>query len=159
MVSRAGSVLLEPQAIEAYRRELFPLAELITPNLQEARLLTGLPIAAPVDLERAAGALLEHGPQAVLIKGGGLVELRGQDYLLTASGPGLWLRHDAITTANTHGSGCTLAAAITALRARGLPLLEAVQGAKTVVTHGLRHALDIGTGQGPLWHWHMLLGP
>lgn len=157
MVSRAGSVLLEPDAIAAYRQRLFPLAELITPNLHEARLLSGLTITAAADVECAAARLLEFGPQAVLIKGGGLPELRGRDYLLERHGEGQWLEHAAVDTPHSHGSGCTLGAAITAQRARGLPLLDAVRAAKTYVEHGLRQGLAIGAGQGPLCHWHTLL--
>ena len=159
MVSRAGSVLLEADAIAAYRSALLPLAELITPNLHEARLLTGLPIATAADVERAAERLLEEGPAAVLIKGGGLADLRGRDYLLSRDASGRWLQHQSIDTPHTHGSGCTLGAAITAWRARGLPLPEAVEAAKAYAEGGLRHALAIGSGQGPLCHWHPLLAP
>ena len=157
MVSRAGSPLLEPEAIEAYRNQLLPLAELITPNVHEARLLSGRPITTPAEVERAAALLLELGPAAVLIKGGGLADLRGSDYLLLAGGEGLWLRAAPIDTPHSHGSGCTLAAAITAERARGLELTAAVQAARRYVQGVLRHALAIGSGQGPLCHWHPLL--
>ena len=157
MVSRAGAVLLEPEAIDAYRGLLLPLAELITPNLHEARLLSGLPIDDAAGVERAAERLLELGPAAVLIKGGGLPPLRGHDHLRLRGGEGLWLRHAPIDTPHTHGSGCTLAAAITAHRARGLALPEAVVAAKTFVEGALRHALAIGAGQGPLCHWHGML--
>jgi hydroxymethylpyrimidine/phosphomethylpyrimidine kinase len=157
MVSRAGSVLLEPAAIEAYKQELLPLAELITPNLHEARLLSGMAVERAADVERAAAALLLLGPEAVLIKGGGLPELHGRDYLLQRSAPGQWLQHNPVDTPHSHGSGCTLGAAVTALRAKGVPLLAAVQQAKTFVEHGLRVGLAIGSGQGPLCHWHPLL--
>lgn len=157
MVSRAGSVLLEPEAITAYRQQLLHLADLLTPNLQEARLLTGLPVATAEEVEDAADALLQLGPRAVLIKGGGLPELRGRDYLLSREGSGCWLEHAVVATTHTHGSGCTLGAAITAYRARGLPLVEAVQAAKRYVEGGLRQSLAIGAGQGPLCHWHPLL--
>jgi hydroxymethylpyrimidine/phosphomethylpyrimidine kinase len=153
MVSRAGAVLLEADAIAAYRL-LLPLAELLTPNLHEARLLTGQPIETAADVERAAARLLALGPAAVLIKGGGLSELRGRDYLLDQGGAGQWLAHAAIDTPHTHGSGCTLGAAITAQRAHGRPLAEAVVEAKRFVEGGLRRALAIGAGQGPLCHWH-----
>jgi hydroxymethylpyrimidine/phosphomethylpyrimidine kinase len=190
MVSRAGAVLLEADAIEAYRRCLLPQAELLTPNLHEARLLTGLAIASAADVERAAERLLEAGgdgaagaaaaggeglgagavagggvrsegwvgvgPLAVLIKGGGLAELRGRDYLLTRQGPGRWLSHAPVDTPHTHGSGCTLGAAITAGRARGLALEAAVLEAKAFVAGALRRSLAIGGGQGPLCHWHRL---
>lgn len=157
MVSRAGAVLLEAEAIAAYRQFLLPQAELLTPNLHEAGLLSGITIGTPTDVERAAALLLNQGPAAVLIKGGGLPALRGQDYLLQASGDGQWLSHQAIETPHSHGSGCTLGAAITAHRARGLALPEAVQAAKAYVEAGLRHALAIGSGSGPLCHWHPLL--
>jgi hydroxymethylpyrimidine/phosphomethylpyrimidine kinase len=154
MVSRAGAVLLEAEAIEAYRRWLLPQAELLTPNLHEARLLTGLEISHAADVERAAERLLDSGPLAVLIKGGGLAELRGRDFLLRRDGPGRWLEHAPIDTPHTHGSGCTLGAAITAGRARGLALEPAVLEAKAFVEGALRQALAIGGGQGPLCHWH-----
>jgi hydroxymethylpyrimidine/phosphomethylpyrimidine kinase len=153
MVSRAGAVLLEPGAIDAYRRTLLPQAELLTPNLHEARLLCGCPIESPDDVERAAERLLAMGPGAVLIKGGALAELRGRDYLLTREGTGRWMSHAAIATPHTHGSGCTLGAAITAGRARGLELEAAVMAAKGYVEAALREALAIGGGQGPLCHW------
>jgi hydroxymethylpyrimidine/phosphomethylpyrimidine kinase len=162
MVSRAGAVLLEAGAIAAYRRCLLPQAELLTPNLHEARLLTGLAIEDAEGVERAAEKLLagaaggDAGPRAVLIKGGGLPELRGRDYLHIGAGPGRWLCHAAIHTPHTHGSGCTLGAAITAGRARGLALEEAVVRAKEYVEGALRRSLAIGGGQGPLCHWHAL---
>jgi hydroxymethylpyrimidine/phosphomethylpyrimidine kinase len=159
MVSRAGAVLLEPSAIDAYRL-LLPLAELLTPNLHEAQLLSGITIDESGDaeaqrsMERAAARLLELGAAAVLIKGGGRPGLRGCDYLLQSNQPGQWLHHTAIDTPHTHGSGCTLGAAITAYRALGLPLPEAVVQAKRYVEGGLRRALPIGHGHGPLCHWH-----
>ena len=153
MVSRAGAVLLESRAIEAYRL-LLPLAEVLTPNVHEARLLSGVAIETPAGVERAAERLLELGPAAVLIKGGGLPQLRGHDYLLQRQGSGCWLDHAPVDTPHTHGSGCTLGAAITAYRARGLCLQQAVVAAKLYVEGGLRAALAIGAGQGPLCHWH-----
>ena len=157
MVSRAGSVLLEPSAIAAYRL-LLPLAELLTPNLHEAQLLSGVTIDAASDLElaveQAAQRLLELGSAAVLVKGGGRPELRGRDYLLERHAPGQWLSHAPISTIHTHGSGCTLGAAITAQRALGRSLQEAVNEAKRYVEGGLRSAIAIGAGQGPLCHWH-----
>jgi hydroxymethylpyrimidine/phosphomethylpyrimidine kinase len=153
MVSRAGAVLLEEGAIEAYRRCLLPQAELLTPNLHEARLLSGCPIEGGADVERAAERLLAMGSAAVLVKGGGLAELKGRDYLLTQGGTGQWLTHAPIATPHTHGSGCTLGAAITAGRARGLELEAAVVAAKRYVEGCLREALAIGGGQGPLCHW------
>jgi hydroxymethylpyrimidine/phosphomethylpyrimidine kinase len=157
MVSRAGSVLLEPEAIEAYRQRLLPLAAVITPNIHEARLLSGEAVEGAADVERVAERLLALGPQAVLIKGGGLPELRGRDYLLQRTDCGQWLAHTPVDTPHSHGSGCTLGAAITAELAKGQALLEAVRAAKNFVENGLRKGLAIGAGQGPLCHWHPLL--
>lgn len=152
MVSRAGAILLQPAAIEAYR-QLLPLAELITPNLYKARLLSGQEIETAADVERAAARLLDLGPGAVLIKGGGRPDLRGRDYLQKRHGLGQWLVHASIDTPHTHGTGCTLAAAITAHRAMDMALTDAITQAKHYVEDGLRHALAIGSGQGPLCHW------
>ena len=163
MVSRAGAVLLEPEAISAIVEHLLPLADLITPNRHEAGLLTGLPVEGPADMERAAerlaallqqrAASLGRQPGAVLIKGGGLAACRGRDLVWDASGP-FWLVRRPVDTPPTHGSGCTLGAAITAGIARGLPLSLALRAAKQFVEGGLLHSLAIGGGQGPLCHWH-----
>ena len=158
MVSRAGSVLLEPEAIEAITRHLLPLADLLTPNLHEAALLAGVPIADEQDVPLAAQRIADLGPKAVLIKGGGLPALRGSDWLLDGEG-GRWLRGPAVDTPHSHGSGCTLAAAITAGLASGLSLASALEQARAYVQAGLVHALAIGAGQGPLCHWHPLFRP
>ena len=156
MVSRAGAVLLEPEAIAALRSLLLPLADLLTPNLREASLLVGFSVQGERDVEAAAEQIAALGPRAVLIKGGGSPALRGSDWLLDQSG-GRWLRRQPVETPHTHGSGCTLSAAITAWLAHGLPLAEAVAQARVYVEGGLIHALAIGSGQGPLCHWHPLL--
>jgi hydroxymethylpyrimidine/phosphomethylpyrimidine kinase len=156
MVSRAGAVLLEPEAIAALRLRLLPLADLITPNIHEARLLCGAPIGSAAEMERAAERLIALGPRAVLIKGGGLVGMRGNDLLWSRGGP-VWFRSTAIRTPHTHGSGCTLSAAISAHRALGANLEAAITAAKSYVEGGLRHSLALGSGQGPLCHWHEAL--
>lgn len=158
MVSRAGAVLLEPEAIEALKAQLLPLADLLTPNVQEARLLVGRPLESADDLELAAERIAAMGPKAVLIKGGGLPGLRGSD-VLWSDGRSQWFRLEPIDTPHSHGSGCTLSAAITAELARGAALEAAIQTAKAFVAGGLRHALAIGGGQGPLCHWHQVLDP
>lgn len=157
MVSRTGAVLLEPEAIEALKSLLLPLADLLTPNVQEARLLAGRPLERAGDLELAAEQIAALGPKAVLIKGGGLQGLRGSD-VLWQDGRIQWFRLEPIDTPHSHGSGCTLSAAITAGLARGAELEAAIRTAKAFVAGGLRHALAIGAGQGPLCHWHQALG-
>ena len=158
MVSRAGAVLLEPEAVTAMAG-LLTLASLITPNLQEAQLLSGRTLSNPREIEDCARQLIQLGCRAVLIKGGGLADLRGSDYLLQADGLGCWLRSTTIDTPHTHGSGCTLAAAITAGLAQGLALRPAIVAAKTYVSGALRRGLAIGAGAGPLCHWHQSLSP
>lgn len=156
MVSRAGAVLLQPQAIAVLRSRLLPLADLLTPNVHEAALLADLEITHPDDLAPAAERILTLGASAVLIKGGALAGFGGSDWLLDASG-GRWLRRPPVSTPHSHGSGCTLSAAITAFLAMGLPMVAAVERAKLFVEGGLLHSLAIGSGQGPLCHWHAQL--
>ena len=157
MVSRAGAVLLEPEAVRAMAA-LLPLASLITPNLHEAQLLSGRTLSTPGEIEDCARHLIQLGCRAVLIKGGGMGELRGRDLLCNDAGL-KWLVSPAIDTRHTHGSGCTLAAAITAGLALGLALVPAIEAAKAYVTGALRRGLAIGAGAGPLCHWHQSLSP
>jgi len=158
MVARTGAVLLEAEAIEALVRHLLPLASLLTPNIHEAQLLSGLAIDGPAAMERSAERLGDLGATAVLIKGGGLAGSKGTD-LLWQQGEAHWLPGATILTPHTHGSGCTLSAAITAYLARGLPLLEAIIAGRRHVEGGLRSSLAIGAGQGPLCPWHRQLPP
>ncbi|MEB3200594.1 MAG: bifunctional hydroxymethylpyrimidine kinase/phosphomethylpyrimidine kinase [Synechococcaceae cyanobacterium] len=152
MVSRTGAVLLEADAITSLIERLLPLASLITPNRREAELLCGRPLENRAALEEAAEQLARLTPGAVLIKGAGLDGCRGRD-LLWQEGEGCWLQSPPIDTPHSHGSGCTLAAAITAWTAHGLPLPQAIAAAKEFVQAGLIGALAIGAGQGPLGHW------
>ena len=152
MVSRAGSRLLRDDAIAAYQRHLFRLATLLTPNLQEAALLTGREISGQADVERAAQDLLERGPRAVLIKGGGLPELAGQDYFCAVDGPCVWRSQPAIATSHTHGTGCTLSAAITAALVQGASLADAVIQAKAYLNDALRRTVVFGAGPGCVGH-------
>jgi hydroxymethylpyrimidine/phosphomethylpyrimidine kinase len=157
MVSRAGAVLLEPEAVAAMTA-LLPLANLITPNVHEAGLLTGRQLTSPQEMEDCARQLSQLGCRAVLIKGGGLAALQGRD-LLCSDGQLEWLVSPAIATPHTHGSGCTLAAAITAGLAQGLELRDSIVAAKVYLTGALRRGLAIGAGAGPLCHWHQALAP
>ena len=153
MVSRAGSVLLETKAVEAYKSLLFPQADLLTPNIHEASVLTGKEINLPKDVEDAAKILIDQGAKSVLIKGGGLVNSKGSDYFLTSSEEGEWIRSQFIETIHTHGSGCTLGAAITAYRAKGISLKESIRKAKNFLQELLTKPLIIGSGPNPLCHW------
>lgn len=148
MVAQSGASLLEPGAREAMLRALVPLATLLTPNVPEAEVLTGLSIRSPADMRRAARMLIEHGAGAVLVKGGHLSGPEAVDVLddgrMVAElvGPRLSVRH-------THGTGCQLSAAITAGLASGHALREAVDTAKRFIAVAIGAGLAIGKGDGP----------
>ncbi len=159
MVSRTGARLIDQNAVEELRDRLLPLALITTPNRYEAQLLTGIELDSLGAMKTAAAKILELGPQAVVVKGGGLAgELQGVDvWMDRASGTCEILQTELIQTPHTHGTGCTLAAAIAAnLSLRRSPL-DATRRAKDYVTHALRHALVIGSGQGPVGHFFPLL--
>ncbi len=158
MVSRTGAVLLEPGAIQALREQMVPKALILTPNCYEAELLSGLTIQSLEDMKQAAQKIfsLGSGPHAVLVKGGGLSNLRGTDVWFDGSQPPIVLTSPTIETPHTHGTGCTLSAAITAHLAKGASPLEATQQAKLYLTKALEHSLAIGKGQGPVGHFWAL---
>ena len=154
MVSGSGDPLLEQGAEQVLISELVPLADLITPNLDEAARLLGCERAGDEDeMESQAAALLELGSQAVLLTGGHLEGAAAVDFLTGDTGP-IRLTAERVATANTHGSGCTLSAAIAGYLALGSEMREAVERAKAFVARALAQAdaLDVGTGAGPLNH-------
>jgi hydroxymethylpyrimidine/phosphomethylpyrimidine kinase len=148
-VSKHGHPLLADDAVGALRRLILPLATLVTPNLPEAAGLVGFDVEDRDQMRRAAGAILELGPRAVLVKGGHLEHDRASDLFL-AGEVEEWIEAERIDTPHTHGTGCTLSAAITAHLARGAPILDAVRAGKTFVTEAIRHALPLGEGIGPV---------
>ena len=167
MVATSGSALIEGGAVDALVRRLFPLAEVITPNLPEAEALAGFPIADEADAERAARAIAERcreagralpdgtgGVPAVLVKGGhGLGGPQAaDDVLLAVDGTLTWLRGERVDNPNAHGTGCTLSSAIAVNLARGFDVERAVRGAKAYVAGALGAGLDLGRGSGPLDH-------
>ena len=153
MVTRTGSKLLQDSAINAYIKLLLPIADLVTPNIYEANLLSGLEIRSKEDIENCARKIIEMGTKAVLIKGGGLKDMKGKDFFLDLNGRKEWLFNNYINTKNTHGSGCTLSAAICGYKALGFELLEAIQKAKLFVEKSLENSYQIGSGPGPLGHY------
>jgi hydroxymethylpyrimidine/phosphomethylpyrimidine kinase len=156
MVSRTGAQLIDDGAIALLRRELIPRAALVTPNRYEAQLLAGMAIETLDDMKQAAERILGQ-TTAVLIKGGGFRgELRGVDLLADRHGMTV-LRTRMVDTPHSHGTGCTLSAAIVANLALGLTLKDSVLAAKDYVTQALDHALAIGQGQGPVGHFFPLL--
>lgn len=154
MVAKSGDKLLDDSAIDALKRRLIPMATLITPNLPEAAVLLGCEAVQAADVS-AARALLALGCQAVLLKGGHSEGEEMQDLLLTAHDCQI-LRSQKIATKNTHGTGCTLSAAIAAGLAMHLPLTRAVQLAHDYLQAAIAQAdlLGIGSGHGPVHHFH-----
>lgn len=151
MVSTTGHDLLEETAIEALKTELFPLVDLLTPNLHEAEKLTGQRIKDAQDMENAARMLLGMGVRSVLIKGGHFESPFSQDYW-TDGLKRWWLTSPRINTHHTHGTGCTLSAGIAACIGLGFELPDALVIAKAYVNQGLRLAPRLGRGNGPLTH-------
>jgi hydroxymethylpyrimidine/phosphomethylpyrimidine kinase len=155
MISKTGHPLLKPDAIEALKTRLFPLALLVTPNIHEAQQLSGIEIKSLADARRAAKAIHGFGCRHVLIKGGHLIAERGTDLLYDGRFFSMF-RGPFIETPHTHGTGCTFASAITAQLARGKALNDAIQTAKTYLTEAIRHGLAIGHGHGPTNHFYFL---
>jgi len=150
-MSKHGHPLLEDDAVTLLRSQLLPLAALVTPNLPEAAILSGRDVRTRHDMRRAAEEILAFGPGAVLVKGGHLHETGGRAVDLFADGTlEEWLDAEWIDTMHTHGTGCTLSAAIAAHLAAGAGLLEAVRAGKEFVTEAIRHALALGDGIGPV---------
>lgn len=157
MVSRTGAQLIDDGAIATLTQRLVPQARIVTPNRYEAQLLSGLEISTLADMEAAARQIYQLGPQAVLVKGGGMKgSLRSTDIWFDGREI-VVLEADIVETKNTHGTGCTLSAAIAANLALGKAPLPAVKAAKDYVTNALKHALAIGQGQGPVCHFFSLL--
>ena len=153
MVSRTGSKLLEDSSINAYKKLLLPIADLVTPNIFEANLLSDIKIKNKEDIEKAAKNILELGANAVLIKGGGLQDMKGKDFFIDLNGRKEWLFNNFINTKNTHGSGCTLSAAICGYRTLGFELIDSIKQAKLFVEKSLGNSYKIGSGPGPLGHY------
>jgi len=156
MVATSGAALIADEAVDVLVRELFPLATLVTPNMQEAARLTGGAVAGnDAEMLAQARAILASGARAVLLKGGHSTGPLSRDLLLDGNAE-TWFEAPRIATKNTHGTGCSLSSAIAANLARGMPLDYAVQSAKHWLTGALRAAdmLSVGAGSGPVHHFH-----
>ena len=152
MIAKGGDRLLEESAVEAIRIALVPQAFVVTPNVPEAEVLTGMTIGSLDDMREAGRRILQLGPPIVLVKGGHLASVESIDVICTADGC-IELRSPRIDTVHTHGTGCTLASAIAANLARRLQALEAIARARDYVQGAIRHAPGIGGGHGPLGHF------
>ncbi len=154
MVATSGDTLITPSTVQVLVDELFPLATVITPNLDEAALLLGRTIRSAGELEAAARDLLAMGAPAVLLKGGHLPGMEVADLLVTGPGPAQRLVSRRIESRNTHGTGCTLSSAIASHLALGQPLDRAVALARAYILQAIEQGADAytGAGHGPLNH-------
>jgi hydroxymethylpyrimidine/phosphomethylpyrimidine kinase len=151
IVATSGDRLLDEDAVSAVRNQLVPLAMVVTPNLSEASVLVGFEVDREDAMREAARSLVACGASAALVKGGHLRGVQVIDVLYDGKRMHRWER-DRIDTRNTHGTGCTLSAAVTAGLAQGRPLLRAVEDALDFVRRALLAAPGLGRGHGPLNH-------
>ena len=154
MVATSGSRLLRDDAMQALTEQLLPLAEVVTPNIPEAEILSGLPITDAAGMKAAARKISEQYGCSVLCKGGHKVN--DADDLLWRNGSGKWFHGKRIDNPNTHGTGCTLSSAIASNLAKGYDLDTSVERAKEYISGCLSAMLDLGHGSGPMNHMHKL---
>ena len=152
MVASAGSSLIRQDAVQMLIRELLPISALVTPNIPEAQVLSGMAIKTKADMITAAKQIGDRYRCAVLLKGGHSVN--DANDLLYENGELIWFEGKRIDNPNTHGTGCTLSSAIAANLARGFPLAESVQRAKEYISGALAAMLDLGKGSGPVDHMY-----
>ena len=152
MVATSGARLIEDEAIDTLKSRLLPLATVITPNIPEAEILSGMTITDEAGMEKAARVLYERYGCAALVKGGHRIN-DANDVLFASPDRGLvWFRGRRIDNPNTHGTGCTLSSAIASNLAKGYSLEESVERAKEYLSGALAAMLDLGKGSGPLAH-------
>ena len=151
MVATSGAKLLRDDAIDTLKRALLPLAEVVTPNIPEAEILSGLSISGAADMEAAAKKISAEYGCAVLCKGGHDTN-DANDLLCHPDGTTRWFMGRRIANPNTHGTGCTLSSAIAANLAKGFSLEDSVERAKTYLSGALAAMLDLGHGSGPMDH-------
>ncbi|MCG4467750.1 bifunctional hydroxymethylpyrimidine kinase/phosphomethylpyrimidine kinase [Lawsonibacter sp. DFI.6.74] len=156
MVATSGARLISEEAVDALKEKLLPLATLLTPNIPEAEVLSGMTISDPAGMEQAARAISEKYGCAVLCKGGH--QISDADDLLWREGAGVWFRGRRIQNSNTHGTGCTLSSAIASNLAKGYDLDQSVRRAKAYISGALAAMLDLGHGSGPMDHMFDLRG-
>jgi hydroxymethylpyrimidine/phosphomethylpyrimidine kinase len=154
MVAKSGDRLLQANAVATLRARLLPLARVVTPNIPEAEVLADMTIDSEEAMREAARRIHAHGPSIVVVKGG---HSEGAPSDLVFDGAAIVvLDGERIETRNTHGTGCTFSAAITANLALGLEPLEAIERAKLFITEALRNSYSIGAGHSPVNHFYAL---
>ena len=150
MVASAGSSLMKQNAVQTLIQELLPISTLVTPNIPEAQVLSGMTIESKVDMITAAKQIGDSYHCAVLLKGGH--SINDANDLLYADGELYWFEGKRINNPNTHGTGCTLSSAIASNLAKGFTLTESIQRAKDYISGALAAMLDLGKGSGPMDH-------
>ncbi|MFP7300377.1 bifunctional hydroxymethylpyrimidine kinase/phosphomethylpyrimidine kinase [Neobacillus niacini] len=153
MIAKGGASLLQIEAISAMKQYLLPLAMVITPNIPEAEVLTGMTIRSDEDKREAAKRLFALGVKNIVVKGGHDEDQNESVDLLYDGNAFTTFSSRRVQTKNTHGTGCTFSAAITAELAKGLPVNEAVSRAKNFIQAAIEEQLQIGQGHGPTNHW------
>lgn len=156
MVATAGSRLIQTDAVQTLASQLLPLASVVTPNIPEAEVLSGLTIRSKEDMELAATQIGDTYSCAVLLKGGH--SINDANDLLYADGSLRWFAGKRINNPNTHGTGCTLSSAIASNLAKGYSLADAVNRSKDYISGALKAMLDLGNGSGPMMHNFALQG-
>ena len=156
MVATSGSKLISDDAIDSLKRNLLPLATVLTPNIPETEVLSGMEVKTPEDMIRAAKFISETYHCAVLCKGGH--QLNDANDLLYRDGDYRWFNGKRIDNPNTHGTGCTLSSAIASNLAKGRDLDTAVERAKAYISGALAAMLDLGAGSGPMNHAFAITG-
>ena len=154
MVAPSGSSLMENRTVQTLKERLIPLADVITPNISEAGVLSGSIIEGKEDMIKAAEKIAKYYDGAILIKGGHLPDTA--DDLLYQNGKSIWFSGKKIENENTHGTGCTLSSAIATYLAKGYSMEESVGKAKKYVAGAIAANLNLGNGRGPLWHNYVL---
>jgi hydroxymethylpyrimidine/phosphomethylpyrimidine kinase len=158
MIAKSGDKLLRDDAIETLKSELFPLVTIITPNLPEAEVLTGLNISSRAEMEEGGLNLLKTGPEAVLVKGGHSIQQKSADCLISKNEEPKWFESARIPTKNTHGTGCTLSSAIASFIAKGYSLADAVAYSKKYINGAIEAGSEykLGNGHGPVHHFYKI---
>ena len=156
MVASAGSSLIKQNAVQTLINELLPISTLVTPNIPETQVLSGMTIKNKEDMIAAAKQIGDSYHCAVLLKGGH--SINDANDLLYANGELIWFEGKRINNPNTHGTGCTLSSAITSNLAKGFTLAESIQRAKDYISGALAAMLDLGKGSGPMNHAFDLQG-
>ena len=156
MVATSGAQLISPDAVETLKQELFPIATVLTPNIPETEILSGMTICNEQDMIKAAQIISDTYHCAVLCKGGHRVN--DANDLLYANGAATWFYGKRIDNPNTHGTGCTLSSAIASNLAKGHDLQVSIQKAKGYLSGAMADMLDLGSGSGPMNHAFALSG-